>query len=138
FHLANLYAAFTVMYFKGVHKRQRPSHICPVLMPPFPVPGHASYPSGHMTQGRLIARCAGAVLPANIQAVMPQNLYALADRIGRNREIAGFHYRTDTDAGRNLADAIFNMLQADRQLQPANRIAKGYADTFAAAQGEWA
>jgi len=34
----------------------------------------------------------------------------LADRIGRNRIIAGLHYPLDHAAGVNVADALFNML----------------------------
>jgi len=40
--IANLVATMVVMHFKEYHDRPRPSQICPALLPPFPVPGHAS------------------------------------------------------------------------------------------------
>ena len=60
---------------------------------------------------------------------------ALAARIGRNREIGGFHYASDTQAGRDLADAIFDMIETDRL--SAAPVVPGYADTVQAAGGEW-
>ncbi len=144
-HMANLFAAFTVMYFKAQFKRQRPSQLCPVLLPPVPVPGHASYPSGHSTQGHLIAHCAGLVLPGAVQAVLQTNLGALADRIARNREIAGLHYPTDSAAGVTLAAGIAALLDADfakyqaNQADPANPAptVPCYGAAVAAAQAEW-
>jgi acid phosphatase (class A) len=38
-------------------------------------------------------------------------LYALAARIGRNREIAGLHYPSDTEAGKKLAQDILPFLK---------------------------
>jgi hypothetical protein len=35
-------------------------------------------------------------------------LRALANRIGRNREVAGVHYPSDTRAGQQIADEAFN------------------------------
>jgi hypothetical protein len=144
-HMVNLFAAFTVMHFKAKFKRQRPSQICPALLPPLPVPGHASYPSGHSTQGHLIAHCAGFVLPAEVRRVLQANLDALADRIGRNREIAGVHYPSDTAAGVTLARGIATLLDADFakyeacQKKPGGPapVVPGYGAAVAAAQAEW-
>jgi hypothetical protein len=145
-HMANLFAAFTVMHFKAKFKRQRPSQLCPALLPPLPVPGHAAYPSGHSTQAHLIAHCAGLVLPAPVRPVLQANLDALADRIARNREIAGVHYPSDTAAGVTLAKGIAALLDADlakyqaKQKKPASPapIVPCYGAAIAAAQAEWA
>ncbi len=110
FHMANLVAILVSMHFKNKFNRARPSHLCPALLPPIEVPGHASYPSGHSTQAHLFADCAKAVLPPSEQAYMSVVLGALARRIARNREIAGLHYASDTAAGQKLAQAIFNVL----------------------------
>jgi hypothetical protein len=70
------------------------------------VPGHASFPSGHSTQAHLMALCMGdvlATLPGAQQQVVTDDLWTLADRIARNREIAGLHYESDTQAGRAIA-----------------------------------
>jgi hypothetical protein len=116
-----------------------------VLLPPVPVPGHASYPSGHSTQAHLIAHCAGLVLPTAVQTVLQTNLGALADRIGRNREIAGLHYPTDTAAGVTLAHGIAGLLDADFAVWNANQSDSSspapklpsYGAALAAAQAEW-
>ena len=55
-HIAELVGIMVSMHFKEVHKRRRPSQVCPALRPPIPLPGHASYPSGHATQAYLFIR----------------------------------------------------------------------------------
>ena len=37
----------------------------------------------------------------------------LADRIARNREIAGLHFRSDSKGGANLAQSLFEVLSSD-------------------------
>jgi membrane-associated phospholipid phosphatase len=77
------------------------------------VPGHASFPSGHSTQAHLMALCVNDVfntLPQ--QNTVLEDLWTLADRIARNREIAGLHYPSDSDAGRAIALATLPQLQA--------------------------
>jgi hypothetical protein len=39
------------------------------------------------------------------------DMTVLADRISRNRELAGLHYPSDTEAGRELAAKIFPLLK---------------------------
>jgi len=43
--------------------------------------------------------------------VTRDDLLALAFTIGRNREIAGLHYPTDSEAGRALADIVLVQLE---------------------------
>jgi hypothetical protein len=109
-----------------------------MLLPPFSVPGHASYPSGHATQARLIAKCAHLAMkndPRSDKERVRIQLKGLAKRIARNREIAGFHYRSDSEKGAELANKIFAFIETDR-LSGSPKI-KGYKDAVAAAQGEW-
>lgn len=147
-HLANLFAAFTVLYFKGVYRRIRPSQRLPLLRPPIQVPGHASYPSGHATQAHLVAFCTTTVLPAAMVANSPPSLktslVGLADRIARNREIAGLHYPSDTAGGVALATNIFKMIEADRAKPPptnppapGQQVMPSYGSAIVAAQEEW-
>jgi membrane-associated phospholipid phosphatase len=75
-------------------------------MPPIDPPGHASYPSGHATESYLISRVLTQVMP--VAAAVP--LQRLADRIARNREVLGMHYRSDSEAGRTLAEQTFPLL----------------------------
>jgi hypothetical protein len=98
-------------------------------LPPIQVPGHASYPSGHSTQAHLVALCLKLVIPASVQP-MADDLKVLADRIARNRQIAGLHYQNDTDAGVQLARDIYNIL-IDHTSVPS------FDDLVTAAQDEW-
>jgi membrane-associated phospholipid phosphatase len=117
-HAACLIGLFTVMYFKRrPPNRPRPSQLCPALLPPIQVPSHASYPSGHATQATLIAECAKLVLPASGWDGLKHDLDVLARRIGRNREIGGLHYPSDSDAGRTLAAGILAIMR-DASIMP--------------------
>ena len=117
-HIASLIGSYAALYYKGLYQRPRPSQLCPALLPPIPMPGHASWPSGHATQAWLKALCiehvlkgaqSGTLTQSDLDAVS-SNLRTLAIRVGRNREIAGLHYPTDSDAGRKLAATIAPVL----------------------------
>ena len=135
--IASLVGTFVAMYFKALYGRPRPSQLCPALLPPIEVPGHASFPSGHSTQAHLMALCMDKVLrptapsppapPLPQQPVMNDDLWTLADRIARNREIAGLHYRSDTLAGVLFAICIMPLLNTSPT----------FLDAAGKAQGEW-
>jgi hypothetical protein len=127
--IANLVATCAVMHFKGKYNRPRPSQICPALLPPIQVPGHASYPSGHSTQAHLFAACAEKLQPAK-----RESMQVLAGRIARNREIAGLHYKSDSAAGSKLAADIFAILSDEALMPRPSR----FAAAFANAAAEWA
>lgn len=111
-HVGSLIGAYVSMHFKMVHKLRRPAHRAPALMPPVPMPGHPSYPSGHATQAYLMAGCVEEALDkANVPNGLKQSLQHLAKRIARNREIAGLHYTNDTDAGQTLAGHTLSALK---------------------------
>ena len=61
-HIASLIGSFAALYFKSTYDIPRPSQICPALLPPITVPGHASWPSGHSTQAHFMWRCIMRVL----------------------------------------------------------------------------
>jgi hypothetical protein len=116
-NIASIVGTFTVLHFKNgtdeYDARPRPSQVCPALLPPVPVPGHPSYPSGHATEAHLIKLVLYDVLKCSIEsAAMTPDLEALATRIARNREIAGLHYPCDSMAGRKLAEGILPILQS--------------------------
>jgi hypothetical protein len=135
-HAANVVALFVAMYFKAHYKRPRASQLCPALLPPIAVPGHASYPSGHSTQAHLMALCMGEVFDGLPAAQKPQmqpmrdDLKVLADRIARNREIAGLHYPSDTAAGVVLANQVLALLSGMPATSP-------YRTAVANAVAEW-
>ncbi len=87
-----------------------------------------------------MALCMGEVFQALPQHdVMVDDLTALADRISRNREIAGVHYPSDTQGGIDLAQHILPLLQAP--LPPVNGEPNPrktwYRLAVEAAQAEW-
>jgi hypothetical protein len=147
-HIASLIGSFAALFFKGKYDLPRPSQICPALLPPIPVPGHASWPSGHSTQAHLMMRCMVRVfattatvanptatppttaMTATDQSVLTADLTVLADSIARNREIAGLHYPGDSDGGVALAAVL------DTQILTTGTVSL-FDDAITAAAREW-
>jgi hypothetical protein len=89
--------------YKDKFNRARPNIIEPRLRPYLPVPSHASYPSNHSFQSFAVANV--------LQRMMPEHpgvtaLYTRARRVAENREWAGLHYASDTNAGEELAERV--------------------------------
>jgi hypothetical protein len=144
--LAGQIGTFVAMYFKGLYKRPRASELCPALLPPIQVPGHASFPSGHSTQAHLMALCMNDILAGLPQQhTVMDDLWTLADRIARNREIAGLHYPSDTAAGKAIALATLPHLQTSTPIFLTGTSLNGlslnginlYHHAVALAQAEW-
>ena len=95
-----------MMHFKRIHRRPRPSEICPTLFPPVAVPGHASYPAGHGLISHLTSIALMEVVPNTLHAA----LLELARRVAFNREIAGLHYESDSAAGVHVANQVLPIL----------------------------
>jgi len=99
-------------YFKMKYSRPRPSQMYPLLSPPLNVADHASYPSGHSLVAHLMAFCAAEAIPQ-----MRDPLADLALRIARLREVAGFHFRSDTTAGQEAAAQAMRIVTTLRVFQ---------------------
>ena len=69
-----------------------------------------SYPSGHSCGTRLIAEYLSQKHPAH-----RKQFVAIAERIGLGRLQAGFHYRSDHEAGKELAIKVFPYLEISKQ-----------------------
>lgn len=95
--------ADVVIYFKKIFNRPRPSEILPNINPVLNVPRHRAYPSGHATQAMVAAR-----MLTEWTGKQSDQLAKLATRVGRNREIAGLHFPSDTDAGFNLGSQLID------------------------------
>lgn len=108
---------------KKIYNRVRPSYLDPTLSPVIDIPQHPSYPSGHATQAHLRALVFGQLDPENRAAYIQS-----AQRIARNREIAGVHYPSDTQAGVHLATQLFSMLMNNSE----------FAEQLKKAKAEWA
>jgi hypothetical protein len=79
-------------------------------------------------------------MPAAVKAGMETVLIGLADRIARNREIAGMHYRSDSVAGKTLATNTYNYFNAnslDTGLDLTAGLPRSFGDAVRAAQAEW-
>jgi PAP2 superfamily len=100
--------------FKRLFLRARPVRMCKKLRPMFSRehryhPGHPAYPSGHSTTVYAWAYLLGSKLAFPHRALAGK-LLAAAKAVAVNREWAGVHYASDTEAGRllgkQIADAI--------------------------------
>jgi membrane-associated phospholipid phosphatase len=121
------------MFYKQKYQRPRPAQVLPALLPPLATPGHASLPSGHSTQAHLIALVVADIVAGTTGADnIADAAWRLADRIARNREIAGFHYRSDSDAGRTLAHGLHDLLAGAAPISP------NFTAALNDAKAEWA
>ncbi len=90
---------------KDKFDRIRPSILDSSLTTAIDIPPHPAYPSGHATQSHLRALIFGELDPQNKASYKES-----AERISKNREIAGVHYPSDSKAGEILASQIFSQL----------------------------
>lgn len=97
-----------VLALKAYYNRARPHTVLPEIAPILPVPWHSSYPNGHAAQSQLTARLLGCAVPSKLP-----DLLKFAERVGRNREVAGLHYPSDTVAGVKLADSVWPFFGLD-------------------------
>jgi acid phosphatase (class A) len=103
--------------------RVRPSVLDETLDTVIPVPHHPAYPSGHSTQMHFIAHVFNELDPAH-----RAYYFARAEQIAKNREIAGLHYPSDTEAGKLLAKQFFDILMRNEK----------FLTLLASAKEEWA
>jgi len=106
---ASIYLAGSVAtYSKSRFNRARPWVLEPRLSPPIPPPGLLAYPGGHATQMHLMAKLLADLAGVDLKGSLIERR---ADEVAKNRERAGVNYPSDTDAGRTLADRIFDILR---------------------------
>jgi membrane-associated phospholipid phosphatase len=125
--VADALTALITMHYKAHFNRPRPTQVVPGLMSPIAHGGHASFPSGHATQAHVFAALLTEVIPKWLgvptstdpkRTTVGTSLGVLADRIARNREIAGLHYPSDSRAGVKLGAAITAKILLDRTYLP--------------------
>lgn len=113
---------YFIMKAKQHYGRPRPNQIDSSIQTAIPNPAHAAYPSGHAAQSYMVALLLSYADPENRDSYI-----GLAKEIAHRREIAGVHYPSDTKAGQELAQAMFDRLLAlpdfEKKLQLA---AKSY------------
>jgi hypothetical protein len=99
-------SANAILMIKALYGRKRPHVVNAQVSPVIEVPWHSAYPSGHAAQAALLANIFSLANPD-----ARSRLQALGLRVGRNREIAGVHYPSDTTAGRRLASCFWEAIQ---------------------------
>jgi hypothetical protein len=111
--------ADVVLLYKDRFDRPRPNAVDPMLRPFLGNPPHRAYPSGHSFQLHSIAEVLSRVAP---EVGATAELYFAAARVAENREYAGLHYASDSEAGRLLAQWFLPYLcEACRELMLAAR-----------------
>jgi acid phosphatase (class A) len=97
-----------ILYIKYINNRVRPSYLTKKIKPCIETPGHPSYPSGHSIEVYMIANILSDKYPNK-----KEDLFRIADKIAKNRELAGVHYRSDTQFGKYLAKKLYILFKKD-------------------------
>ena len=105
-----------ILVLKRHYNRPRPVALAKELGLPldtFPLKtaNTPSYPSGHATQGRLVALLLADEVPLEHR----KNILDIGERIGHGRQIAGAHYPTDSEFGKRLADELYRMAKSSME-----------------------
>lgn len=116
--MRSMYSSVACVTFmmKKRFNRVRPTVVAEKLAieldPVIPNPGHPAYPSGHATGAFAIAFLLAELDPKNKQTYLTN-----AARIAENREIAGVHYCSDSEAGRLLARQLVDSFLRNRSFK---------------------
>ncbi|MDX8355562.1 phosphatase PAP2 family protein [Cognatiyoonia sp. IB215182] len=102
------------LLYKERFNAPRPHVLNPSLEPFIPVPAFSSYPSNHAFQSFLIAEVFTRAVPEHPGG---EALFSAAKEVATNREYAGLHVPSDTEAGQLLARLcapMFEIILEDR------------------------
>jgi hypothetical protein len=99
-----------ILSLKRFYNRPRPKELAKKLgldfsFFPLKTAETPSYPSGHATQGRLVAKLIADEVPFKHRA----DIIRIGEDMGEGRMIAGAHYPTDTNFGHLLADELYRL-----------------------------
>ena len=89
----------------------RPFQLDPQLKTVVPTPNHPSYPAAHACSSIAVTRVLGYLFPRDAETFA-----ALGEQAAESRIWAGIHYRSDIDAGRQLALGV-----ADKVIERAKQ-----------------
>tara|TARA_R110000868_G_scaffold132381_5_gene343301 strand:- start:5285 stop:6076 length:792 start_codon:yes stop_codon:yes gene_type:complete len=105
--------------FKKKYDRVRPQFIDPEIIPAMELPAHPSYPSGSSAHNHMMAYGLALIAPEYEDVIIEK-----ARQIARNREVAGIHYKSDTEAGKLLARQVLQALKPKKEFQEKLKLAK--------------
>ena len=95
-----------INYFKEKFNRKRPIEVDSTLNTlPSSTNKTPSYPSGHSTQSRIVARYVAGKFPEH-----ERELIKKGNECGMGRVQAGFHYPTDNEIGNLLGEKMYFMM----------------------------
>jgi len=118
--------AIVCFYSKQRFNRVRPSILASKMRMKLgtvvKIPNHPAYPSGHSIEAFTFAYILQVLDPKNAESFRVD-----ATRIAHNREIGGLHYPSDSEAGRQIARQLVDLLLED----------EGYQLLIERARSEW-
>ena len=99
-----------ILSLKRFYNRPRPKDLAKKLgldfsFFPLKTAETPSYPSGHATHGRLVAKLVADEVPFEHR----RNIIRLGEDIGEGRMVAGAHYPSDTNFGHLLGDELYRL-----------------------------
>ncbi len=105
-----------ILSLKRFYNRPRPKDLAKKLgldfsFFPLKTAETPSYPSGHATQGRLVAKLIADEVPFKHRA----DIIRIGEDMGEGRMIAGAHYPTDTNFGHLLADELYRLAKEPKK-----------------------
>ena len=100
-----LITGHVVLQYKDKYQRRRPTFDHPELNAIIDVPSHQTWPSGHSTQSHAMSSILTLVITPHLES-RRKKFENTAVRIAENREWAGVHYRSDSDAGAQLSNVL--------------------------------
>ena len=100
-----------IMKIKNYHDRPRPNELAKkfsisLLYHKMKSAETPSFPSGHSTQGKLIALVLGDMFPE-----MKKELIDVSTHISKSRIVARVHYKSDKEVGERLGEDMYNYLK---------------------------
>jgi hypothetical protein len=100
-----------VLKIKVKYDRVRPSYLDDRIKPVVENPNHPSYPSGHASESYTIANIMADKYPNR-----KTEFLELARTFSVNREIGGFHYKSDTEYGRIIGTKIASFYKGNNNI----------------------
>ncbi len=97
------------LILKKKYLRARPSALDPRIKPAIEIPPYPAYPSGHSTQMHVLASIFRELKPEGAKDFERE-----AFRVAWDREMAGFHFTSDTAAGQLLAHQLMDILMSNK------------------------
>ena len=98
-----------ILHFKNMFNRKRPHEVDSTINTlPSKTNKTPSYPSGHSTQARLVARYVAGKFPEHEIELLKKG-----DECGMGRVRAGFHYPSDNETGILLGEKLYVFLNKD-------------------------